>query len=253
MNKEPLFSIITVVFNAKKALQDTVESTQRQTFDDYEHIIIDGKSTDGTLEYLQSLTYKNLSFISEKDNGIYDAMNKGMKYAKGKYLLFLNAADTFASDDVLSYFSKAIDRYHPKIIYGNANIYTEDGEFIKILKALDLNKKNLNRYATRVVCHQSIFVQRSISPNYSHSFRLKGELDWYYSLLDLVSSEEVLNQDIVVCNYYLGGTGDKNFLENYLERIKVTKEHNTLWIFVVSMVFFLIPLIYRLKRSILGK
>lgn len=250
---EKTFSIITVVYNAKKDLQKTIESVQDQTFNDFEHIIIDGGSTDGTFEYIKSLKFGNLKYISEKDKGIYDAMNKGIKFSSGEYLLFLNAADIFVSNDILKTVFHNIDQSKPKIIYGGANIYNESGKFLSTLKPMDFTKKNLNRYATRVVCHQAIFAHKYSVIEYSNKYRLKGELNWYYDLLQRIGKDEILQVDEIICNYYLGGTGDKSFWENYFERVKVTKHHNSLVDFVISIPFFMLPIVFRLRRIIFGK
>jgi len=247
------FSIITVVYNAKDALQKTIESIWLQTYNNYEHIIVDGWSSDGTVDYIKSLQYENIKYISEPDKGIYDAMNKGIDISSGEYLLFLNAADTFASDGVLETISRSIDEKQPKIIYGGANVYSKNGKFLSSLKPLDLNKKNLNRYATRVVCHQSIFVHKNIVKQYSDKYRLKSELNWYYDLIENGNNNEIVKLDEMVCNYYLEGTGDHNFWENYFERISVTKDHNSLFGFILNLPFFVIPLIFRIKRRIFGK
>jgi len=249
------FSIITVVYNAKEVLEKTVQSIQYQTYKDFEHIIVDGGSTDGTLEYIQSLSIDNLKYVSEMDNGIYDAMNKGIGLSNGEYLLFLNAGDNFYSENILE---KIVDEINeldskPKIIYGGANVYSEDGKFITTLNPLKFNKKNLNRYATRTVCHQSIFIRHDCIKMYSDKYRLKGELNWYYELIENIEDEYIYKSNIVICDYYLGGTGDKNFKENYFERISVTKQHNSLFAFISLMPFFLIPLVFRLKRVIFGK
>jgi len=255
MDKKYKFSIITVVYNAKEAIKDTVKSVQDQTYKNFEHIIIDGASTDGTVEYIKSLDFNNIRYISEKDNGIYDAMNKGIKKANGKYLLFLNAGDKFASNDILDKISKTIEKLEikPKVIYGGANVFEENGNFVTTLKALKFNKQNLNRFATRTVCHQSIFVHKDSVVMYSSKYRLKGELNWYYDLVDKIEEKYIVKVDEIICDYYLGGTGDVHFGENYFERIKVTKEHNDLFSFIVTMPFFLIPLIFRLRRIIFGR
>ena len=98
------FSIITVVYNDLDNLKKTCRSVSRQTFDDYEHLIIDGGSDDGTLDFLKSFSASDshVRFISEKDNGIYDAMNKAIAMAEGDYILFLNAGDRFHERDTLS-------------------------------------------------------------------------------------------------------------------------------------------------------
>jgi len=249
------FSIITVVYNAKEELKKTIKSIQNQTYKNFEHIIIDGASNDGTLEYIKSLEFGNTKYISEKDNGIYDAMNKGIDLANGEYLLFLNAGDKFNSDNVLDKIASKIDscKEQPKIIYGGANVYAQNGKFLSSLKPLDLNKRNLNRYATRVVCHQSIFVYKDCIVKYSDRYRLKSELNWYYDLVKNIDRKYICKTEEIICDYYLGGTGDIHFWENYFERIKVVKEHNNLFTFITNIPFFLIPLIFRMRRRVFGK
>ena len=99
--EEPLFSIITITFNAEKELPPTLDSVSRQTFHDFEYLIIDGKSSDNTVKIAQESGI-SATIISEPDKGLYDAMNKGMRKAKGKYLIFLNAGDAFHSPETLS-------------------------------------------------------------------------------------------------------------------------------------------------------
>ena len=94
----PLFSVISVTYNNLKGLQNTFKSLRLQTFTDYEWIVVDGGSYDGTLDFLSD---KPCKLISEKDDGIYDAMNKGIGKANGDYLIFMNAGDVFADADIL--------------------------------------------------------------------------------------------------------------------------------------------------------
>ncbi len=89
-NKKPIFSIITVVLNNKSGIEKTIQSVVNQTYRNFEYIIIDGGSTDGTLEIINNYKSQIDVLISEKDSGIYEAMNKGVKYSNGNYLLFLN-------------------------------------------------------------------------------------------------------------------------------------------------------------------
>ena len=89
----PLFSIITITFNAEQVLPPTLESVKRQSFTNFEHLVVDGASTDGTVEIAERSGIKGISVVSEPDRGLYDAMNKGIRRAKGEYLIFLNAGD----------------------------------------------------------------------------------------------------------------------------------------------------------------
>ena len=113
----PLFSIITVCFNAADLISETMKSVYEQTCDDYEYIIIDGLSIDKTIQVVndikKSFDTKGVTrVISEKDYGIYDAMNKGAKISTGKFCCFMNAGDTFASPDVLARLGEQIDDYN---------------------------------------------------------------------------------------------------------------------------------------------
>jgi glycosyltransferase involved in cell wall biosynthesis len=98
---KPIFSIITVTLNDRKGLAQTYESINTQNYKDYEWIIIDGASTDGTIAYLKSLQLTRTKWLSEKDSGIYDAMNKGIMESSGEYIVFMNAGDIFSNENVL--------------------------------------------------------------------------------------------------------------------------------------------------------
>lgn len=248
-----LFSIITVVFNSKKELERTVHSIQNQSYKNFEHIIIDAQSTDDTLAFIKSLSFKNLKYLSEEDDGIYDGMNKGMELARGDYMLFLNAADTFANENILEDVAKSIEYRQPKIIYGGVNIYSENGKFITHLNPFEFSKENLNKYGSRVVCHQSIFVHTSIKKKYSEKYKFKGELDWYYNLDKKVNKKNITVVDYAISNYFLGGIGDKKFWNNFFERIKVTKAHNKTIEFFLIIPYLAIPIVFRLKRLMLKK
>ena len=104
----PLITIVTITYNAEKELPDTIKSVMEQTFHDYEHLIIDGASTDHTLEIARRNPEARI--ISERDKGLYDAMNKGLAYARGEYILFLNAGDTFRTPDILPLYAKEAEK-----------------------------------------------------------------------------------------------------------------------------------------------
>lgn len=248
-----LFSIITVVYNAHDALACTVSSIQCQTYTNYEHIIVDGGSEDGTPFYVRSINSDKIIYIYGDDDGIYDAMNKGIVSSSGKYLLFLNAGDTFSRSTILEVVKNIIDRDCPSIIYGGANVLSATGLYITRLMPLTLNKKNLDRFSTRVVCHQAIFVRKSCAVQYDDKYRLKGELNWYYDLAETVPAAFIMKCDDVFCNYYFGGIGDKEFFSNYLERLRVLWSRNNIFNILRVSPYLLIPILFRVKRLILGK
>ena len=149
-------SIITVCKNAVDSIEDTLLSLYGQTYNNIEHIVIDGASTDGTLEILNKYQDKIAYFVSESDSGIYNAMNKGIKAATGDFLLFLNANDTFYCVDVLEKVSNAlIENPDAKYLFGDVNYISEDGTQSEVQKYNEV--KNDIYFVNRNICHQSIF------------------------------------------------------------------------------------------------
>jgi len=150
---EPLFTIVTICYNAFDSIDSTLKSVFEQTCHDYEYIVIDGLSTDGTVEKLSQYSSKLSKFVSEKDKGLYDAMNKGLALASGKYVLFLNAGDQFSSDTVLQKVKEGIYQNEGYIAYYGDVIYHSDwgNRYVRPFK--------LKRIHTGMFCsHQSIFI-----------------------------------------------------------------------------------------------
>ena len=179
-DSEVKLSIITVVFNNREGLCRTLESVKRQTFCDFEQIVIDGGSTDGTLEEIQKYESQiaNFRWISEKDNGIYNAMNKGIKMAKGEYCYFLNSDDCIAVPKTLEeIFEKAKD---VDIIYGNLAI-SENNKPFRIVKF----KKHIcfaDAYNNgSFVHHQASFIRRKLFEKHGlYREDVKAISDWIF-------------------------------------------------------------------------
>ena len=169
MNSHPFFSIIVPSYNAAKTIVSAIESIRQQTFQDFEILVIDGASADGTVALVQTAGDGKIKIVSEKDAGIYDAMNKGIQMAKGEWLYFIGSDDELFSNTILNDVHHYISANKCDIVYGNAlfkkegNIY--DGEF-------DLYKL-LN---DRNICHQAIFYKAEI-------FKLIGAYNLKYNLL----------------------------------------------------------------------
>jgi len=250
---KPIISIITVVFNGERFIKNTIESIVGQVESCSELVVIDGASTDGTLDLIRRYSSKIDYWVSEPDNGIYDAMNKGIRAATGDYLIFLNAGDTFSDENVLASVAEAvISNGYPDILYGETNVFSEKGEFVKRLVPLRFSGLNLTLFGTRVVCHQSIFVKRQSAPLYDTSFKLKGELYWYYDLLEKNRGLKSVSLPFPVANYLLGGVGDVLFKRNFLERLKVVARKEGIFGFVLAIFSLAIPVVFRLKRILHG-
>jgi len=152
----PKFSVVTVVFNALDALKATVASVQAQEYGDIEHIIVDGGSSDDTMDYLRSLENRLSLWVSEPDKGIYDAMNKGLRLARGDYVHFLNAGDTFVEGRTLSDVAAELNNA-PTILMNRVRALDAQGVrlFPTVQGLTRVRETFLSAY-----CHQAAFVLR---------------------------------------------------------------------------------------------
>lgn len=150
----PKVTVVTVVRNAAAALRTTAESVLAQTYADIEYVIVDGASTDGTADYARSLGDKVDVLISERDNGIYDAMNKGVRAASGEWVIFMNAGDTFYADDIVERVFGTDDYDGFGVVYGDVAKKNASGE-------LEVKKAGAPHNSHRMFfCHQSAFYRR---------------------------------------------------------------------------------------------
>ncbi|MDY6934520.1 MAG: glycosyltransferase family 2 protein [Spirochaetota bacterium] len=214
-----LISIITVVLNSEQFIEGTIRSVLDQSYDNIEFIIIDGNSTDNTQNIIKKYENQIDYWISEPDNGIYDAMNKGLELATGDYVNFLNAGDRFYNNDTLAILFHDVNSVDIDLVYGDTIVQTEKGNKLGYLKAFDYNKKNLIRMGTRTVSHQSLFIKKNKTPFYDSKYQLKGELDWYFEILESNKDLKIFYKNIPVVYYSLGGFGYNNFYKNLYERI----------------------------------
>ncbi|KIL49929.1 glycosyltransferase [Jeotgalibacillus soli] len=131
MNKQPKISIITACFNSEETIEQTIQSVINQTYDNVEYILIDGASSDGTMEIVNKYRDRIAVLVSEKDGGVYDAFNKGIEYASGEYILFLNSDDYFFAESVIEQLADFLkDKNYPAGVYGDIYIKNELSGFI---------------------------------------------------------------------------------------------------------------------------
>jgi glycosyltransferase involved in cell wall biosynthesis len=213
----PRFSIITVVFNHKSGLRATGESVVLQQFQDYEWIVVDGGSKDGTVAEVERFGDKVSKFISEPDRGIYDAMNKGLSIAEGEWIIFLNAGDQLADSGVLSNFCAPPDA---DLAYGDAVILRPDGAR-PVFKAKPLEEM------WKGICfsHQSLFTRKHIAKKlrFSTRFKVVSDYDWYVRALSSGAKAHSLNY--VVSEIEPGGFSERAFYRRTIERFFVASRH----------------------------
>lgn len=223
METSPLISIITITFNAAKEIRPTLESVHTQNFRNYEHIIVDGASTDDTLALARD--YPDVRILSERDRGLYDAMNKGIGMACGRYLLFLNAGDTFHSNDTLSKYAQRA-RQGDDIIYGDTVIVDTDRHIVgprhltapKMLTFESFSKGML-------VCHQAFMVRRELAPKYDLQYRFSADYDWTVKCIRNSHPAKCTNLGIIAIDYLTDGLTDKNKLKSLRERFRIMCAH----------------------------
>lgn len=214
----PKISLITVVFNGAHHIGRTIESVTGQTYEQLEYIIIDGKSSDKTLEVVAS--YEGVDqLISEPDSGLYDAMNKGLKLATGDYVWFLNSGDQVYSRDTVERMVAGLTGL-PDIIYGGTMIIDEQQNEIGDRRLKPPEKLSwLSFRQGMVVCHQSIIVKREIAPEYNLEYRLSADIDWAISASK--GAARIHNSELILSRFLEGGLTEHNIKGGLKERFRI--------------------------------
>lgn len=225
MENPPLISIITITYNAAKELQPTMQSVAQQTWKDFEHIIIDGASTDNTLEVAKQCHTPNLRIISEPDKGLYDAMNKGLNNSKGKYVLFLNAGDTFHNADVLLKYAYAC-KNNADIIFADTIIVDASRRLIGPRHLTAPEKLSFQSFSEgMLICHQAFMVKKSLTPPYDTTYRFSADYDWTVKCIQKTQPDRCVNLNMIAIDYLADGTTDKNKWKSLIERFKIMCKH----------------------------
>lgn len=178
-----LFSIITVTFNASPVLQPTLNSVKEQTFSDFEYLVIDGASSDNTLQLVEQAAIHGTRVWSEPDKGLYDAMNKAIDRAQGEYLIFLNAGDSFASPHSLERMAQ-VAQQHPDVIYGQTQLVDHNRNVVGMRHLTAPAKLNWKSFKDgMLVCHQAFVARRELVPHYNLDYRYSADYDWCIRVL----------------------------------------------------------------------
>jgi glycosyltransferase involved in cell wall biosynthesis len=253
----PLITVVTVVRNGVLTLEQTIQSVINQTYKNIEYIIIDGASTDGTVDIIKKYEKHLAYWVSEPDRGIYDAMNKGIDRATGEWVNFMNAGDWFATFTVIEKLinENIFENNCGAIIYGNRDINING-----ILKRQIANLSNI-KYCMDIF-HQSCFIYTYLHKEYQFdtSYKICGDWDFFYRMIN--ENVKFVKTDVNISIVSDGGISS-NYIKRKIEDFKLIKTNNINKIHIVyfiilhicqkdTVVFLLkrFPLIYKIIRNI---
>ena len=213
MNNHPRITIVTVCRNAKPSLMKTINSVLHQTYSPIEYIVIDGASTDGTLEILNDT--EGIRWISETDEGIYDAMNKGIEMAEGEWIIFMNAGDTFAFDDTLKkVFS---EERNAEVIYGD------------VIKDNIIKKAEPPHNSHRMFfCHQSVLIRTACLKKFPFDIKHKMSADFKQIKQIYLAGKRFLQLDFPIAVFDTNGVSNTQRSKGLYDNILVIREVDSL-------------------------
>ncbi len=235
-----VFSIITCTYNAESVLQRTLDSVLEQTYSHVEHIIVDGASTDATLNMVEAYRQKSdaedwcheVRVKSEPDRGLYDAMNKGIQRATGQYVLFLNAGDTFPSADTLELVAESVGEGEepPAVLYGDTDVVDDDGHFLRHRRLSPPRRLTWRSFMKgMLVCHQAFYARTDLAKvtPYDLHYRFSADVDWCIRIMRLARRRRLPMRNVgaVVVNFLDGGMTTTNHRASLKERFHVMAHH----------------------------
>lgn len=235
-----VFSIITCTYNAESVLQRTLDSVLEQTYSHVEHIIVDGASTDATLNMVEAYRQKSdaedwcheVRVKSEPDRGLYDAMNKGIQRATGQYVLFLNAGDTFPSADTLELVAESVGEGEepPAVLYGDTDVVDNEGHFLRHRRLSPPRRLTWRSFMKgMLVCHQAFYARTDLAKAtpYDLHYRFSADVDWCIRIMRLARRRRLPMRNVgaVVVNFLDGGMTTTNHRASLKERFHVMAHH----------------------------
>ena len=237
-NNHIYFSIIVVSLNTKKKLQKTLESIYAQEIynKNYEIIVVDGLSNDGTLEEILKSNDKIDKLIIEKDSGIYDAMNKGIKHARGEWVIFLNSGDLFYENDILQKIY-SLKLGESDVIYGNTLVNNNNLKY-------KVDGKNLNDNSINIpFCHQSSFVKGYLLKKYNFNLGYKICADFDFFIKIFKKNFVFIKIDLIISTVESGGLSDQKRFGVFFENLKIVFRNALLFKNSFKIIYFFLILL----------
>lgn len=225
----PKFSLITVTYNAGAVLEDTIQSIITQTYKNVEYILIDGASTDNTMRIIERYRDHIHTVVSEPDQGLYDAMNKGLSLATGDYVCFLNAGDCLHEDDTLLGMVHSVAASHeascpPDVLYGDTALVDSEGHFLRMRRLTPPEHLTWKSFRHgMLVCHQAFFARRAIAPHYDLRYRFSADFDWCIRIMK--QARYLHNTHLTLVDYLDEGLTTRNHRASLIERFHIMCRH----------------------------
>jgi len=219
---QPKLSVITVVFNNVKDIERTILSVINQTYDNIEYIIVDGGSTDGTVDIINKYQHSISKWISEPDNGIYNAMNKGLKMASGDYVLYMNSGDEIYDFNTV----KTVFATEPNadIYYGETKMFNENWESLGTRRHQVPESFTWKSFKYGMsISHQAIYIKKAITEPYDEYYKLSSDIDWI--IKSAQKAKKIVNTHQYVAKYLIGGMSKKRHCESLKERFEIFTEY----------------------------
>lgn len=219
---QPILSVITIVYNNVKDIERTILSVLNQDYPHIEYIIVDGLSNDGTLDVIKRYEKRIAKLISEKDEGIYDAMNKGLAVATGDYVIFMNSGDEFYDKGTVA----AVFAAEPDadIYYGETEMMDREGNNLgqrrhKAPEQFTWRGFNLGMS----ISHQAIYIKRTLAEPYDRRYKLSADIDWIIRAAK--KAKKIVNLHRYVAKYLVGGMSKTKHRQSLMERFDTMKRH----------------------------
>ncbi len=225
MPEKPLLSVITIVYNNVTHIERTLLSVLNQTYTHIEYIVIDGESTDGTVDIINKYKEKIHHFISEKDSGIYHAMNKGLALATGHYVLFMNSGDEIYAPTTVE---NLLRPPYADIYYGETEMINQNLQSLGTRRHQAPHSLSINSFKYGMpVSHQAIYVRKNLAKPYNTTYQLSADIDWILTILQKAKTTH--NTQNYVAKYMVGGLSKTKHWQSLKERFIIMKTHYGLW------------------------
>ncbi len=239
----PVITVATVTYNAVTTLERTLQSVAEQDYPRIEHLIVDGRSTDGTLSLVQGYVERNMQravphairLVSEHDEGLYDAMNKALQMATGDYIVFLNAGDRLHEPTTISRLVDGMEwqrgrAVNPAVVYGETDLVDDNGRFVRHRRLRAPETLTWQSFRSgMLVCHQSFYARTDLAreESYDLKYRFSADYDWCIRVMKRAERRRLPlhNTHLILTDYLSEGMTTSNHRRSLLERLRLMARH----------------------------